>query len=115
MAFTDDELANIQRTAGALIARRQPPEHLRDQIRHELELDGHRVRIWTIRPRWNDPTQTTRSGVAQFTFTRTTHRWTLSWMRQDGKWHAWPPAARTTTLAGLVRIVDEDREGGFWG
>jgi hypothetical protein len=115
MAFTDDELAQIQDTVGALVARRQPPAHLLDQVRHELEIDGHRVRIWTVRPRWNDPTQTTRAPVAQFTYIRTSNRWSLSWMRRDRKWHAWLPAARTTKLAALVRIVDEDAEGGFWG
>ena len=115
MAFTPDELTQIHRTVGAMLARREPPEHLRALIRHELEIDGHRVRIWTIRPRFDDRTQTTRSAVAQFTFNRTSQRWTLYWMRQDGKWHAWPPAARTTTLAGLVRIVDDDEQGGFWG
>ena len=38
MAFTPDELTQIHRTVGAMLARREPPEHLRALIRHELEI-----------------------------------------------------------------------------
>ncbi|MCB9662813.1 MAG: DUF3024 domain-containing protein [Alphaproteobacteria bacterium] len=115
MAFTDDELAHIDATVGALVRRRQPPEHLRDKLRLEVEIDGHKVRIVEVRPSYRDPTQETRSGVAQFTYTRTQDRWTLHWKRADAKWHAWKPASHLVTLPALVRIVDEDAHGGFWG
>ena len=115
MGFTDDELALVDATVGALVARRQPPEHLHDQLRLELEIDGHRVRIWEIRPLWSDPTQTVRSGVAQFTYTRSRDEWRLYWKRRDGKWHGWNPEESTGPLTKLVRIVDEDHHGAFWG
>ena len=72
----------------ALVERRQPPEHLRDQLRLELEIDGHKVRIWTIRPQW---------------------------MRRDEKWHAWDPDENTGRIEEFVQVVDEDLRGGFWG
>lgn len=115
MAFNTTELAHIDATVGDLVRRRQPPQHLRDQLCFELEIEGHKVRILEVRPRWNDPTQHVRSGVAQFTYTRTRDAWKLYWMRRDGKWHAWDPDENTATLAALVRVVDEDRRGGFWG
>ncbi len=74
-----------------MVDRRQAPPELQDQIRLEFEVDGHRVRIWTVRPLWSDGSQTMRSGVAQFTYPRSRDRWKLSWMRADGKWHAWDP------------------------
>ena len=115
MALTDDERSLVDATVGVLVARRQPPEHLRDQLRLEVEIDGHRVRSWEIRPLWSDPTQTIRSGVAQFTYTRSRDEWKLSWKRRDGKWHAWDPSENTGSLETLVRVVEEDRRGGFWG
>ena len=115
MAFTDTELELIDATVGALVRRRRPPEHLRDQVDLEVEIDGHRVRVFTIRPRWSDPSRTVRSGVAQFTYTRTRNTWKLYWMRRDGKWHAWGPAENIGALKELVQVVDEDRSGGFWG
>lgn len=115
MAFSELDLARIHKTVGAMVNRRQPPAAMQDQLRLELEIDGHRVRVWTVRPRWNEPTQITRSAVAQFTYTATTRRWTLYWMRRDLKWHAWPTNENITDLATLVRIVDEDVDGAFWG
>ena len=115
MASTNTDLQRIHATVGALVERVQPPEHLWDEIRHELEVEGHRVRIWTIRPVWNDRSQKVRSGVAQFTYNRTQDSWTLYWMRADGRWHAWDPAENNSDLESLVRIVEEDRRGGFWG
>lgn len=115
MAFNKMELEHIDRTAGALARRRQSPEHLCDKIRHELEVDGRKGRTFTVRPLWSEPSRTVRSGVAQFTYTRTRDAWKLYWMRRDGKWHAWDPAENTGTLDELVRVVDEDRRGGFWG
>jgi hypothetical protein len=115
MPFTPAELAMFDATIGALVQRRRPPEHLRDQLDLELEVDGHKVRIFTVRPLWSDPNRTVRSGVAQFTYTRTKDTWKLYWMRRDGKWHPWDPDENTGTLAELVRVVDDDRRGGFWG
>ena len=115
MAFNKMELEHIDRTVGAFVRRRQPPEHLLDKLRHDVEIDGHKVRIWTIRPHWQDPTEEIRSAVAQFTYIRTEDRWKLYWMRRDMKWHVWPPAAHIERLEDLVAVVDEDAHGGFWG
>lgn len=114
MAFTSTELHQINTIVGGMVGRRRPPEHLRDQMDIELEIDGHRVRIYTVRPRWSDPSRIVRSAVAQFTYTRTRDVWKLYWMPRDGTWHAWDPDENTGTLAELVRVVDEDRHGGFW-
>lgn len=115
MAFTDAELKLIDATIGDLVRRQRPPEPLRGHFDLELEIDGHKVRIFTTRPLWSDRSRTVRSGVAQFTYTRTRDTWKLYWMRRDGKWHAWDPAENTGTLDELVQVVDEDRRGGFWG
>jgi hypothetical protein len=115
MAFNDNELAKIRASVGALVERRQAPQHIQDQIKLELEVDGHRVRIWTIRPQWDNPDTTTRNGVAQFTYNRKRDTWVLYWMRADATWHQSDHAENTGTLAQLVRTVDDDRRGGFWG
>jgi len=56
-----------------------------------------------------------RSGVAQFTHTRSRDEWKLYGKRRGGKWHPWDPAENTGSLEALVRVVDEDRRGGFEG
>jgi len=115
MPLNDIERAQVQATVGAMVERQQPPPEIQDQLRIEMEIDGHRVRVWTVRPQYMNPTETVRSAVAQFTYVRTRDAWTLHWMRADGKWHRWRPEESTGPLADLVRIVEEDRAGAFWG
>jgi len=114
MAFSEPELALIRSTAGAFVDRRQPPPELLDKLRFEVEIDGHAVTIWEVRPAWMRPGES-RLGVARFRFTRTRGDWTLYWMRRDLKWHAYYNAAPTRSLADLVRIVDEDASCAFFG
>lgn len=115
MAFNERELEHIDRTVGAFVRRKQPPEHLLDKLRHEVEIEGHKVRIMTIRPSFRDPNRTTRYPVAQFTYNRTQDRWKLYWMRRDMKWHVWPPSEDVERLEDLVAVVEADVHGGFWG
>jgi hypothetical protein len=114
MAFSELELAGIRSTVGAFVDRRQPPPELRDKLRFELEIDGHAVTIWEVRPAWLRPRES-RLGVARFRFTRTRGRWTLYWMRADLKWHSYCGEAPAKSLAELVHIVDEDASFAFFG
>ena len=114
MAFNDLELQRIKNSVGALCARRSP-EEFKDQLRIDYEVDGHAVTIYENRPAWNKPEEWTRLGVARIRYTRTRNEWLLYWMRRDLKWHLYDPAEMSAGLEELVRIVDEDEFGAFWG
>lgn len=114
MAFSEFEFARIRSTVGKLVERRQPPPELRDKVRLELEVRGHAVTIWEVRPAWRGPGET-RIGVARFRFTRTRGTWTLYWMRRDLKWHEYYDSEPTASLDQLVAIVDEDASCAFFG
>lgn len=62
MAFSSTELNLIDATVGALVRSQRPPEHVRDQLDLELEVAGHKVRIFTVRPLWSDPSRTARNA-----------------------------------------------------
>ncbi len=89
-------------------------EH-RDQLEFVLEIDGHSVTIYEVRPRWDAREEKTRHGVARFRYTRTRDEWRLYWMRRDLKWHVYDPAAPSTRLEDLVTVVDQDQYGSFFG
>ncbi len=112
MAFSEFELARIQSTVGNLVERRQPPPELRGELRYDLEIKGHAVTIWEVRPAFRRPGET-RLGVARFRFTRTRGAWRLYWMRQDLKWHSY--SDETAALDKLVAIVDEDAHCASFG
>jgi len=41
--------------------------------------------------------------------------WTRYWMRRDRKWHVYDPETKKRDLPTLVRVVEEDRHGAFFG
>jgi hypothetical protein len=115
MAFTELELKRIDNTVGELCRRDSPPEHA-SELRVVYDIDGHNVSMWEERPPWDgSPGEWSRHGIAKFRYFRSREEWTLYWMRADLKWHVFEPATPTTNLAALVRIVDENQYGAFFG
>jgi hypothetical protein len=114
MAFSESELRQIESTVGALCRRRSPAKR-RDQLEFTYEIDRHNVSIYEVRPRWNNPKEKTKLGVARFKFIRKSDEWRLFWMRRDLKWHRYDPDIEATDLESLVRIVDNDGFGAFFG
>jgi predicted transcriptional regulator with HTH domain len=53
--------------------------------------------------------------VAKFKYVRKEGVWKLYWMRRDLKWHLYEMPPRAKTLEVLVREVDSDPHGAFFG
>jgi hypothetical protein len=53
--------------------------------------------------------------VARFRFVRTRGEWQLYWMRRDLRWDRYDPVAATPDLRSLVKVVEADEDGGFFG
>jgi len=115
MVFNDLELKRIDQTVGKLCRRVSRPEHA-DQLRFVYEVDGHAVTIWEECPPWDgSPGDWTHMGVARFRYFRSRDEWQLHWMRRDLKWHVFDEVAPTRNLARLVKVVDENWHGCFFG
>ena len=114
MAFSEIELKRVEKLVGDL-CRRRTPEHLRDELRFEYEIDGHSILIWEIRPRWDDPAATFKMGVAKLRLFRSRNEWKLYWMRRDLKWHEYDPERNIGGLDDLVEEVEIDQYGAFFG
>jgi hypothetical protein len=56
-----------------------------------------------------------RTPVARFRYIRSRDEWELFWMRADLKWHYYEPAGPVRRLSTLVRHVDRDEYGCFFG
>jgi hypothetical protein len=114
MAFTELELAEIEKAVGGLCGRRTRPE-LKSTVSIEYVVNGHDVTIFERRPRWDGTPGHTEAGIAKLKFTRSTAQWRLLWMRRDMKWHAYDTRSASGDLSTLVREVDEDEYGCFFG
>lgn len=115
MAFSDLELKRIDTTVGALCRRTSRPEHS-DELRFTYKIDGHAVTVWEERSPWDgSPGEWTRMGVARFRYFRSRDEWQLFWMRSDLKWHVFDEVAPTRNLVQLVKVVNENWYGCFFG
>lgn len=115
MAFSESELKRIDATVGDL-CRRISPARFADEFRFVYEIDGHGISVFEERPPWDGrPGEWTRMGVARLRYFRSRDEWTLYWMRRDLKWHIYDPETRKRDLRTLVRVVEEDSYGAFFG
>jgi hypothetical protein len=114
MPITEIELRHIENTVGEMCKRRSP-ERLRDELRVTYELKGHDVFVSEERPRWDNPEEWSSLPVAKFKHIKKDAVWKLYWMRRDLKWHLYEMPPRTKTLEALVKEVDADPHGAFFG
>ena len=114
MAFSEIELARIDRAVGGLCKRRNRPEFY-DQLHLEYRIDRHDVVLFEVREAYGNRVGTIDSSVAKFKFVRAAGIWRLLWMRRDLKWHAYEPLPSSSDVQELVSEVDGDRYGCFFG
>jgi hypothetical protein len=114
MAFTEIEVARIDKVVGGLCRRRT--RHLSEsKVSLEYRVQGHDVTILERRPHWDGTPGFTEAGVARLKFTRSTGKWRLLWQRADLKWHAYEARSSSGALSALVAEIDGDPWGCFFG
>ena len=93
-----------------------PPE-LRDQIRLDVETRGQTVTIFECRPPWREAagSEWSKMKTAQFRFDPDDSTWTLYWADRNGRWLLYDDTPPARDIGDLLRAVDEDRWGCFWG
>ncbi|MBA2485903.1 MAG: DUF3024 domain-containing protein [Nitrospira sp.] len=114
MAFGELELKRIEHTVGRL-CRRRSPAHLTQQLRLEYRVNGHEVIIVERRPRWDNPAEWGEAPIAKLKFVRTVKQWQLYWQRANLKWYGYEPFFSSSDVGDLVREIDADPHGCFFG
>ena len=116
VAFTDDEIARYAALIERLIwARHRPPLHLRNQVREGQRIVGQEIELFLVRPDFSDPSRWIEQSIAQTRYVKTRDVWQVFWKRADMKWHRYPSCLEVKTLEGFLELVDEDKNGYFWG
>ena len=114
MAFTDSELTTIGAALDDFCVRHSPADHS-DQLRTAYEVERLAVILFEERPDWRGTGEWMRTPIARFRYVRSQDEWELYWMRADLKWHFYEPAGRVRRLSTLVRDVERDEYGCFFG
>jgi hypothetical protein len=114
MAIPELTRRRAERLLQQLIDRRVPP-HVRNEIRMSVETRGNNITLFEHRPVWRMPDKWTDGKVAQFRYEPTSERWTLLWSDRHGRWLRYEGKRPAADIATLIREVDEDPVGAFWG
>jgi len=115
MAFTPQQNTEVQEAMEHFLQRRRPAEHIRPKLDYAYRIEGQSVIIYSIRPRWNNPTETIEEPIAKTTYVQKTGKWKVYWMRGNLKWYAYDPRPEVRTILDFARLVDEDRHFCFFG
>jgi hypothetical protein len=89
------------------------PERVANKIKNLAEKVKGGYVLFETRPRWDgSPGPWTKLPVAKIVFHKSTQIWNLYWMRASGKWEFY---GRYKTLNRVLRTIEEDKHGCFWG
>ncbi len=115
MALSEFERKKIEVEVGRFVETHRPPENIRHQLDIGFRIENQSVLFFEIRPRWDKPDEKMESPVAKATYGKTERVWKVYWMRSDLKWHRYDPDPQVSHLSDFLKLVDEDKNGCFWG
>ena len=115
MALSEFEIKRIEKLVGKFIEIRRPDPSIRNEVDISFRVTGQSFEIFEIRPRWDDPSIKIEGSMAKATYIKTTKRWKLYWKRADMKWHRYKPFGDSESLEEVLKAIDQDEYGCFWG
>ena len=92
-----------------------PDPNVAAQVRRGYHIERNAVVLYESRPSFLKPETRQEHPVAKFQFNKSRGTWQLYCMFRDLKWRADEPLRESRDLAELVREVQTDPTGIFWG
>jgi hypothetical protein len=90
------------------------PERLRDEIRVECRRRGSSVTVFEVRGPSPFMPEGSEQAMAQLRL-GDDGLWSLYWHRANGRWLELRDRPHTKTLAPMLREIDDNPDGVFWG
>lgn len=91
------------------------PAHVRQLVKLDFKFRGNTITLIEYRPYFKDPKTWTDNPVAQFRYDAKGRRWNLYYPDRNGRWHNYFDLDSNPDFEVLLREVDEDPTGIFWG
>jgi|SRR3990172_1691344 len=91
------------------------PERVRHQLRLTYRIRGNHVTLVEQRPSIFEAEKWTDVVVAQFRFRPKDSKWLLYWADRNSRWHEYYDVEPSSDLDDILREVDRDPTGIFWG
>lgn len=95
--------------------RTKIPPHLANELRLSFQFRGNAITLFESRPSFSNPSQWVEIPAAQFRYDPENTTWTLFCADRNSRWHSYRDANPARKLDALLKKVDEDPTGIFWG
>jgi len=86
-----------------------------DRLRRGFKIRGNSVFLYEERPAFGFPEKWVEIPIAQFRYNTRNKTWTLYCMPRSGKWELYLEGNPTKDFDKLLKEVEEDGTGIFWG
>ena len=115
MALSKSEEKKIREAVGDYVESKRPGPDIRPELDIGFKITGQSFMIFEIRPDPRNSQRKMETPVAKATYVKSRRIWKLYWMRADLKWHRYEPLADTGVLEQVLKEIDRDPFGCFWG
>jgi len=91
------------------------PLTVRHQVKLAFKFKGNTVELYEQRVAYNDTSIWIDCPVAKFRFSPTSQDWTLYYRDRNQHWHLFDEVEPDKSFEKILKEVDKDRTGIFWG
>lgn len=114
MAFSEIEVKRIDKLIGGYL-RNLVPSHDRHQLRYAYRIEKQNVILSEERPRYDNLDEWSSMDFAKLRYVPRQNHWNLYWRRASEKWELYAPQGEATKLETIIKALDEDNYGCFFG
>ncbi|MBU1658696.1 DUF3024 domain-containing protein [bacterium] len=94
---------------------KKAPKELNESIQLFYYIRGNNITLVESRPSWHDKTEWIDMKIAQIRFENESKTFTLYCPDRNEKWHLYDFIEASTELENLLKEIDRDPTGIFWG
>jgi hypothetical protein len=91
------------------------PPHVRDQVRLNYRIRGNLVTLFEERTVYKQPSKCVEIFIAQFRFNPQDKKWSLYCADRNSRWHLYGLLSPSADFDELLKEVDRDPTGIFYG